>query len=167
VKCTVSINHTILYCALWKDYETCGLQHQKALHLFVCLTHCWPRCWIRWTGECELPASGVTVLWVNWWLLCREEDQIWGDIDSLKVTERHDLDTLLLWSSYHVNSSTVRSFYPKAMLMLSTARSSAYVRREVFVGRISSCGLLPANSVDYNPHDLCCMTIMARCWGSH
>ena len=59
----------------------------------------------------------------------------------------------------------MQSFHPKAMLMLSTARPSAYVLREVSVGRISSCGLLPAHSVDCNPHDLRCMTIMARCSG--
>ena len=49
--------------------------------------------------------------------------------------------------------------------MLNIARPSAYVLREVFVGRISSCGLLPAHSIDCNPHDFRCTTIMARCSG--
>lgn len=61
-----------------------------------------------------------------------------------------------------MNSSTVQSFHPKAMRMLNTARPSACVLREVSVGRISSCGLLPAHSIDCSPRDLRCMTIMAR-----
>jgi hypothetical protein len=70
-----------------------------------------------------------------------------------------------LWSSYQrVNSSTLQSF-SKAVLMLNTARTSAYVLREVFVGSISTCSLLPAHSIDCNPHDSCCMTYMARCSG--
>jgi hypothetical protein len=69
-----------------------------------------------------------------------------------------------LWSSCQVNSSAVQSFN-KAMLMLNTARPSAYILREVFVGRISSSGLMPAHSIDCNPRDFRCMTVMARCSG--
>lgn len=63
-----------------------------------------------------------------------------------------------------MNSSTLQSFN-KALLMLNTGRPSSYVLREVFVGRISSCGLLPAHSIDCNPHDFRCTAITAGCSG--
>lgn len=170
VNCAVSINHTIHFYALLKDYETCGLQYQKALHLFVCLTHCRPKCWVRWTGEQELPVSGVCVvsklmIIVLWrrpdWGKSHVSQRYWKSEGHWATWFRY---SAYLRSSYQVNSSTVQPFN-KAMPMPNTARPSAYVLREVFVGRICSCGLLPAHSSDCNAHDFRCMTIVVRCSG--
>ena len=74
--------------------------------------------------------------------------------------------SVLLWSSYQLNSSTLHSFN-KALLMLYTARPSACVLSVVFVGGISSCGLWPAQSIDCNPHDICCMEMHDQMFWAH